>query len=172
MKQIKIGNISKPFIIILMLVLLTSIVIAQNDENVSESNNEGEKEMQSIKTDINTTEKMIIDREYHQLSVEELKQIIYDTTVKGDYYNGRKYITYTDKDGNMEGKNDLGSHLFGKCTFNTKDNTFSVEWDGYWETWTGRAYDVDGEIQFFDTTTLRWRTTFKMMMSGKQPLVL
>ncbi len=126
MKQMKTGNISKPFITILMLILFTSIIIGQNNENVNKSNDEGEK-VQSIKTDINTTEKMIIDRGYIQLSVEELKQIIYETTVKGNYYNGRKYATYTDKDGNMEGKNDLGSHLFGKCTFNINDNTFSVE---------------------------------------------
>ena len=82
------------------------------------------------------------------------------------------HIALSDKDGNMEGKNDLGSHLIGKCTFNTEDNTFSVEWDGYWDTWTGRAYDVDGEIQFFDSTTSRWRTTFKKVEAGKLSLEL
>lgn len=170
MKLGKITNIYKSFIFTLMFLLFTSIIAGQNNGNNNKSNNKGAEEMENTKTGVNTTEKMIIDRGYLQLSAEELKQRISDKTVKGDYYNGRKYVTYTDKNGNMEGKNDLGSHLFGKCTFNTKNNTFSVKWNGYWDTWTGRAYDVDGEIQFFDSTTSRWRTTFKKIEEGKKLL--
>ena len=132
-------NYYKSIIFTLMILLFTSIITGQNNEKLNGLNKKGEEKMQSTKTGVNTTEKMIIDRGYLQLSAKELQQRISDKTVKGDYYNGRKYVTYTDKDGNMEGKNDLGSHLFGKCTFNTKDNTFSVEWDGYWDTWTGHT---------------------------------
>ena len=122
--------------------------------------------------DFNTTETMIIEGGYKLLSREELEQRIVGKTIRGDYYNGRKYISFIDQNGTSEGKNDLGSHLVGKWSINTEDKTFTVEWDGYWDNWTGRAYDVDGEIKFYDTTTLRWRTTFKQFKDGKMPLEL
>ena len=118
------------------------------------------------------TENRIKELGYLQLSGEELRQKIENKTIWGDYYNGRKYISYSDKDGNIEGRNDLGSHVFGKWLINKNDNTFEVKWDGYWEDWTGRAYDVDGKIQFFDTTSLNWRTTFNKFEIGKKTLVL
>lgn len=123
-------------------------------------------------TDLETTEKMIIENGYNQLSGEDLKLRIVGKTHWGDYYNGRKYIGYIDHDGTMEGKNDLGSHVIGKWSINTEDKTITVEWDGYWDNWTGRAYDIDGEIKFYDTTTLKWRTTFKKYKNGRISLEL
>jgi len=113
--------------------------------------------------DFNTTEAMIIKKGYHQLSGEELKERMSDKTVRGDYYNGRSYVTFIDKDGNMEGENDLGSHRFGKCFIDMSNNTITTKWESGWDNWTGRAYDVNGEIKFFDTTSLKWRTTFKSL---------
>jgi hypothetical protein len=121
-------------------------------------------------TDFKTTEAMIIEKGYSQLSGKELKERISEKTISGDYYNGRKYIIFIDKDGNMEGENDLGSHRFGKCFIDTNNNTITTKWESGWENWTGRAYDVDGEIKLYDTTTLKWRTTFKTFEEGKKTL--
>jgi len=120
--------------------------------------------------DFNTTESMIIEKGYKQLSGKELKERISDKTIRGDYYNGRIYIMFNDKAGNMEGKNDLGSHRFGKNIIDMNNNTLTTKWESGWDNWTGRAYDVDGEIKFYDTTTLKWRTTFKTFEDGKLSL--
>ncbi len=95
---------------------------------------------------------------------------MYNKTIRGEYYIGRIYISYLDEDGNVEGENDLGKHVFGKISINMNDNTLTTKWDGYWDNWTGRAYDVNGEIKFFDTTSLQWRTTFKTFEEGKQTI--
>ena len=70
----------------------------------------------------------------------------------------------------MEGENDLGSHRFGKCFIDINNNTITTKWDNGWDNWTGRAYDVDGEIKLYDTTTIKWRTTFKTFEEGKKTL--
>ena len=126
-------------------------------------------EMNKINTDDGTTEKMMIEAGYHQLSGEDLKQRISGKTIRGDYLYGRNYISFADKNGTIEGKNDIGSHHFGEWSVNMEGNTFTVKWDG-WDNWTGRAYDVNGEIKFFDSTTCQWRTTFKEFEDGKLPL--
>ena len=117
--------------------------------------------------DFGLTESTIKEQGYKQLTGKELKERIFDKTIRGEYYIGRIYISYLDKDGNVEGENDLGKHVFGKISINMNDNTLTTKWDGYWDNWTGRAYDVNGEIKFFDTTTLTWRTTFKTFEEGK-----
>ena len=158
-------------IIVLMLLMATSIIIGKTNRKIK-LHGKGEVKMEYTKTDRNTTEKMVIDAGYTKLSIDELKEKMCDKTVTGDYYNGRKYISYADFDGNIQGVNDLGSHIFGKYVFDIEDSTLSVEWDGYWETWTGYAYEVEGEVQFFDATSKTWRTTFRLFQDGKQPLVL
>ena len=122
--------------------------------------------------DFNTRETMIIEAGYSQLSGEELKERISQKTIRGEYYNGRRYITFIDKNGNMEGENDLGSHRFGKCSIDMNSRTITTKWDSGWDNWTGRAYDVNGEIKFYDTTTLEWRTTFKEFTYGRIALIL
>jgi len=117
--------------------------------------------------DFGLTESMIKEQGCVQLSAEELKERVFNKTVRGEYYIGRIYVTYIDDKGEMEGENDLGRHVFGKALLNMKENTLTTEWDGYWDNWTGRAYDVNGEIKFFDTTSLQWRTTFKTIEQGK-----
>ncbi len=95
-----------------------------------------------------------------------------DKTIKGDYYVGRQYISYVDENGTMEGINDLGTHCAGEWSINMDDGSFTVSWSCYWDNWTGHAYDVDGEIQFYDGTAHLWRTTFKTFEEGKLPLEL
>ena len=122
--------------------------------------------------EFNTTETMIIEAGYCQLSGEELKEKISQKTIRGEYYNGRRYITFIDKNGNMEGKNDLGSHRYGKCSIDLNSSTITTKWDSGWDNWTGRAYDVNGEIKFYDTTTLKWRITFKDFSDGRIALIV
>jgi len=122
--------------------------------------------------DFNTRETMIIEAGYCQLSGEELKERISQKTIRGEYYNGRRYITFIDKNGNMEGKNDLGSHRFGKCSIDMNSSTITTKWYSGWDNWTGRAYDVNGEIKFYDTITLNWRTTFKDFTDGRIALIV
>ncbi len=121
--------------------------------------------------DMNTTEQIMINGGHHQLSGEELEQRIVGKTIRGDYYNGRKYVSYSNSDGTVQGINDLGSHVRGVWSVNNEDSTFTVEWDGYWDNWTGRAYEVEGTIQFYDTTTRLWRTTFNSFDETQPPLV-
>jgi hypothetical protein len=118
--------------------------------------------------DFGTTEPMIKEQGYNQLSAEELKKRIYSKTVKGEYFIGRIYVVYIDDKGEMEGENDLGPHHFGINIIDIENDTLTTQWDNGWHNWTGRAYDVDGEIKFFDTTTLEWRTTFKTITEGKR----
>ncbi len=119
-----------------------------------------------------TTEKIMIDSGYKLLSKEELELKIAGKTVQGEYLYGRRYLTYCEENGGMEGKNDLGTHNFGKRTFDKNNQTITVKWDNGWDHWTGRAYDVDGEIKFYDSTTSKWRTTFKVFKEGKHSLEL
>ena len=120
--------------------------------------------------DFGLTEPMIKEQGYTQLSAEELIGRIYNKTIRGEYFIGRIFVTYIDDKGNMEGKNDLGSHHFGKNIIDMKNDTLTTQWDSGWDNWTGRAYEVAGEIKIFDTTSLEWRTTFKFFENGKKDL--
>jgi len=122
--------------------------------------------------DFGTTEPMIKEQGYTQLSAKELKERIYNKTIRGEYFIGRIYVVYIDDKGDMEGENDLGSHHFGKNIIDMNNNTLTTKWDSGWHNWTGRAYDIDGEIKFFDTTTLEWRTTFKTFEEGKKIITM
>jgi hypothetical protein len=105
------------------------------------------------------------------LTKEALVTRIANTTVIGDYeYNGHRiYKSFIDANGDIESKNDWGSHIFGHYTI--KDNGhFSVEWDGYWDEWTGIAFEIAEEIKFYDIHTGKWRTTFHNILEGKHPL--
>ena len=122
--------------------------------------------------DFGLTETEVIKQGYTQVLAEVLNNRIVDKTIHGDYYVDRKYVSYLGKDGSIEGINDLGSFVTGKWHINDEDNTLSLVWDGYWHNWTGRAYEVNNEIKLFDTTTLLWRTTFKLFEDGKKEFLV
>ena len=107
------------------------------------------------------TEAEIIERGYKQLSGEEIMKKVVGKTVGGDYLRGFKYVADINKDGTMEGKNNVGSHHFGQWKIDSEENTFTVQWDAGWDNNTARVYDVEGELHFYDTTTGLWRTAFK-----------
>ncbi len=107
------------------------------------------------------TEAMIIESGYKQLTGEEIKNKVVGKTIIGDYLRGFKYVAFINKDGTIEGKNNVGSHNFGEWIIDMKDNTLTLQWDSGWDNNTARVYDVNEELHFYDTTTGLWRTTFK-----------
>jgi len=121
--------------------------------------------------ELQTTKDDLLTLGHTPLSKEALVACIANTTVTGDYeYNGHRiYKSFMDTNGDIESKNDWGSHIFGKYTIDDNGD-FSVEWDGYWDAWTGIAFEVDGNIKFYDIYTGKWRTTFHSILKGKQPL--
>jgi len=113
----------------------------------------------------------LIDKGNTTLTKEELYKLIANTTVSGDYeYNGhRRYKTFMNANGEMEAKNDWGSHIFGHYTIDD-NGLFSVTWDGYWDEWTGVAFKTHKEIRFYNIVDGRWMTTFTDIKLGKQNL--
>jgi hypothetical protein len=118
--------------------------------------------------EIKTDKKKLLNRGYSPLSKEELMGYIANTTVTGDYeYNGhRVYKSFMNANGEIESKNDWGSHVFGRYTID-EEGVFSVEWDGYWDAWSGVAFLIEGQIKFYDLKTGKWRTTFNAITQGK-----
>ena len=118
-----------------------------------------------------TTKEDLLAKGYTPLTKQELKELISNTTVWGDYeYRGhRRYKTFMDSKGAMEGKNDWGSTEFG--IWDIDDNgCLTVEWEGYWEDWSGVAFKVEDEIKFYDIKSGKWRTTFHTIIKGEQRL--
>jgi len=118
-----------------------------------------------------TTKDDLIRKGYTPLTKQELSELISNATVSGDYeYSGhRRFKTFMDANGEMEGKNDWGSDEFGK--WNIDDNGYlSVKWEGYWEDWTAVAFKVNDEIKFYNIKDGTWQTTFNNIMPGEQDL--
>ena len=113
----------------------------------------------------------MIDNAYKVLNSKDLTRIFSDTTITGNYfYNNTwyKFMINSFADGTVEGQNNVGSYNEGRWQVND-DDTMSIEWDGYWEDWTGFAYKVNDEIMFFDTTTGKWKTTYTLIEDGELP---
>ena len=110
-------------------------------------------------------------KKYVPLTKERLQALISNTTVTGDYeYNGHRiYKTFMNENGEMEAKNDWGSHVFGHYSIDD-EGYFSVSWDGYWDDWTGIAFETHKEIRFYNIEDGRWMTTFTDIAQGKQDL--
>jgi len=121
--------------------------------------------------EIQTTQNDLKAQGHTPLTKEELLALISGNTVIGDYeYSGHRiYRTFMNPNGEMEAKNDWGSHEFGKWQVED-DGCLSVTWDGYWEDWTAAAFKVDGEIKFYNIENGTWQTTFNTIMPGEQSL--
>ena len=121
--------------------------------------------------ELQITKDGLLNLGHRPLSKEALLARIANTTVTGDYeYNGhRRYKTFMSPDGEMEAKNDWGSHVFGRYTIDD-DGYFSVSWNGYWDDWTGIAFKINHEIKFYNIEDGRWMTTFTDIAQGKQDL--
>ena len=121
--------------------------------------------------EIQTSKDELLSLGHTPLTKEELLALIANTTVIGDYeYNGhRVYKSFMDANGEIESKNGWGSHVFGRYTIDD-NGVFNVEWDGYWDAWSGVAFLIEGEIKFYDAKTGKWRTTFNAITQGKRDL--
>lgn len=108
------------------------------------------------------TEKDIKENGYIQLSGKELLSRISNRTIFGDYPMGYKFITNIYENGTAKGVNNVGSFDSGNWSIDFKKNTLQLEWQNAWINTITRAYDVNGNIEFYDIDTGKWRTTFKI----------
>lgn len=106
------------------------------------------------------------------LTASDIEKSIIGKTIKGDWENARKYVCYMDPIGIAEGENDLGTHCIGKWVIDKYSNTFSVEWESYWDKWSGRVYNVEGKIVMFDGQTNKMRTSIHTIEDGRRELKL
>ena len=114
----------------------------------------------------NLTEKLAIKKGYKRFTGEELLSKISDKTIYGEYPNGYKFVANIYKDGSVEGANHVGSYDWGIWTIDKKQDTLQIKWKNAWMDTLTHAYNVDGNIEFYDIDTGKWRTTFKMKSSN------
>ena len=122
-------------------------------------------------TDNTLTRQDMIKQECKMLQDKELTAMYTGTTITGKYfYNNTwfKFIVNSFSDGSIKGHNNVGSFDEGRWKIND-DNSLYIEWDGYWENWTGFGYQVGNEIMFFDSTTNHWRSTYTLVEDGELP---
>ena len=108
------------------------------------------------------TEKEIKEQGYIQLSGKELLSRISNRTIFGDYPMGYKFVTNIYENGTANGVNNVGSFDNGNWSIDLKKNTLQLEWKNAWINTSTRAYEVNGNIEFYDIDTGKWRTTFKV----------
>ena len=65
------------------------------------------------------------------------------------------------ENGKAEGINHVGSHDFGNWVIDMEKHTLSLKWNNAWMDTITYAYEVNGNIEFYDVGTGNWRTTFK-----------
>ncbi len=107
------------------------------------------------------SEEEIVKSGYIPLSGTELRARIVNRIICGDYLMGYRFITTLYDNGTVEGVNDAGSYDFGVWMIDYQNNTLRTKWQKGWLNTLTRAYDVNGNIEFFDIDTGKWRTTFK-----------
>ena len=119
-------------------------------------------------TGSDSNENDIIENGHLQLFGKELLSRISNKTIFGDYPMGYKFVTNIYENGTAEGINDAGSKDFGNWVIDYEKNTLRLEWKNGWFDTITRAYDVNGNIEFYDVDTGNWRTTFKKFKNWKE----
>jgi hypothetical protein len=119
-------------------------------------------------TGSNSTEEDMIKNGHRQLSGKELRSRISNKTIYGDYPNGYKFVTDINENGIAEGINNVGSYDFGSWLIDADVNTLSLKWNNGWVDTVTHAYDVNGNIEFYDVDSGNWRTTFKKFKNWKE----
>ena len=109
-----------------------------------------------------TTEKEVIENGLPQLTAKELHSRISNKTIFGDYPKGFKFVTNIYENGSAEGVNDVGAQDYGNWTIDYEKNTLQLTWENGWFNTITRAYDINGTIQFYDTDSGNWRTSFRI----------
>jgi len=113
----------------------------------------------------NSTEAEIIEKGYLQLTGKELLLRISNKTVYGDYPPYYKFKADVYQNGTTEGINNVGTQDFGKWIIDFEKNTLQLVWQNGWLDTITHAYEVKGNIEFYDVDSGNWRTTFKKIMS-------
>lgn len=108
------------------------------------------------------TEKEIREQGYIHLSGKELLSRISNQTIFGDYPMGYKFVTNIYENGTAEGVNNVGAFDDGNWSIDLNKNILQLEWKNAWINTTTRAYEINGNIEFYDIDTGKWRTTFKI----------
>jgi len=106
-----------------------------------------------------------------RLSGKELERRIVGRMVRGDYLGGFTFAASIDRNGTIEGRNNVGVHDSGRWSIDLEDGSFTVRWDGGWDNTTTYACDVGEEIRFFDRDTSQWRTTFTACEDDSPPQI-
>jgi hypothetical protein len=117
-----------------------------------------------------TSEEAMIKAGYKPLPVGDLLERILDHTNWGDYLFGYRFVSYCDRNGRIEGTNNVGSYNTGRWEADSIGNTFSVSWQQSWVPATLRAYLVDEKLHFFNQHTGLWHMNFDKIAKGRQPL--
>ena len=107
------------------------------------------------------TEKDAIEGGYHQLSGIELHERMVDKRIHGDYIMGYRFVTQVYANGEVEGVNDVGTYDQGTWMIDKENHTLTLKWKNGWIDTVTRAYDINGNIEFFDVNSGSWRTNFK-----------
>lgn len=114
------------------------------------------------------SEKDAIENGFEKLTGKELKERIVNKTFFGDYPMGYKFVTDIYENGKVEGINHVGTQDTGNWMIDIEKDTLSIQWSNSWIDTTTHAYEVDGNIEFYDVSTGEWRTTFKENINLKK----
>lgn len=114
------------------------------------------------------TEQETIANGYLQLSGKELLTRIINKTVFGDYPFGYRFVASIYENGITNGINNVGTSDSGNWSIDFETHTLRLVWKKAWMNTQTRAYDVNGNIEFFDVDSGNWRTTFKIIESIQQ----
>jgi len=128
--------------------------------------------MQKMQFGFGSTEQMAIDAGYHQIPMDELLRRTVGKTLLGKYQIGFVFVGQMAADGLIDGENNVGTRDSGRWSVNEEANTLSLEWHGSWFNSTTRAYDIEGELHFYDADTSEWRMSFVKIANDKQGLAL
>jgi hypothetical protein len=120
-------------------------------------------------TGSNYTEKDAIENNFEQLTGKKLRDIVINKTFSGDYPMGYKFVTEIHENGKVEGMNHVGSYDFGNWMIDMEEHTLLIKWNNGWVDTFTRAFEVNGNIEFYDADTGKWRTTFKNWATPYQP---
>lgn len=134
-------------------------------ENMREAITQNDFDFEYTGSSLN--EKEAIANNYTKLTGKELHKIIVNKKVKGDYTMGFKFIAEIYENEKVEGINNVGSFDFGIWAIDMKRNTLMLKWNYGWINTITHAFEVNGNIEFYDVDTGNWRTTFKIIESLK-----
>ncbi len=107
------------------------------------------------------TEKSALGNGFKPLTGLELKERIINKEVTGEYPGGFTFVARIYENGTTEGVNNFNHYDSGRWIIDLEKNTMLLQWDNGWYPTMTHAYDINGTIEFFDTDTGLWRTTFK-----------